>query len=66
MRTNVELDDRLVDEALRLSRAKTKKAVIHEALKEFIENRKRHNLLDLAGKIKFADHYDYKTMRKGK
>ena len=66
MRTTVELDDKLVDEALRLSRAKTKKAVIHEALKEFIENRRRHNLLDLAGKIRFADNYDYKAMRKGK
>ena len=66
MRTNVELDDKLVDEALRLSRAKTKRGVIHEALKEFVENRKRHNLLDLAGKIRFVDNYDYKAMRKGK
>ena len=66
MRTTVDLDDKLVDEALRLSRAKTKRGVIHEALKEFVENRKRHNLLDLAGKIGFADNYDYKAMRKGK
>ena len=66
MRTNVDLDEKLVGEALRLSRTKTKKGIIHEALKEFIENRKRHNLLDLAGKIKFAENYDYKAMRKGK
>lgn len=66
MRTNVVLDESLVGEALRLSNAKTKKELIHEALKEFVENRKRLNLLDLSGKIKFAEGYDYKGMREGK
>ena len=66
MRTNIVLDERLVDEALRLSGAKTKKELIHEALKEFVENRKRLNLLDLFGKIKFSEGYDYKAMRAGK
>jgi Arc/MetJ family transcription regulator len=66
VRINVVLDESLVDEALRLSNAKTKKELIHEALKEFVENRKRLNLLDLSGKIKFAKGYDYKGMREGK
>ena len=66
MRTNVMLDDSLIEEALKVSRAKTKKEVIHEALKEFVENRKRLNLLDLSGKIKFAEEYDYKAMRESK
>jgi len=66
MRTNVILDDDLVEEALKLSNAKTKKELIHRALKEFVENRKRLNLLDLSGKIKFAEGYDYKEMREGK
>lgn len=66
MRTNVVLDESLVDEALKLSNAKTKKQLIHEALKEFVETRKRLNLLDLSGKIKFAEGYDYKRMREGK
>jgi len=63
MRTNVLLDDALIKEALKLGRLKTKKAVIHEALKEYVDNKKRHNLLDLAGKIKFKKDYDYKAMR---
>ncbi|MFW6124482.1 MAG: type II toxin-antitoxin system VapB family antitoxin, partial [Acidobacteriota bacterium] len=50
MRTNVVLDDNLVEEALKLSSAKTKKELIHRALKEFVENRKRLNLLELHGK----------------
>ena len=66
MRTNVVLDERLVDEAFRLSSARTKKDLIQQALKEFVENRKRLNLLDLSGKIKFAAEYDYKRMREGK
>lgn len=37
MRTNVELDDDLVREARKLSRAKTKKALIEQALTTFIE-----------------------------
>jgi Arc/MetJ family transcription regulator len=66
MRTNVLLDDKLVDEALKLTNARTKKEVIHMALKEFVENRKRLDLRDLSGKIKFAEDYDYKAMREGK
>lgn len=66
MRTNIVLDDNLVEEALKLSKTRTKKELIHEALKEFVENRKRLDLLDLSGKIKFAEGYDYKAMREGK
>ncbi len=64
MRTNIVLDETLVNEALKLSGVKTKKDIIHLALEEFIRNQKRKNLLDLFGKIEFKDHYDYKSMRK--
>lgn len=37
MRTNIELDDDLVREARKLSRARTKRALIEEALATFIE-----------------------------
>ncbi len=66
MRTNIVLDEGLVEEALRVSGAKTKKEVVHQALKEFVETRKRRDLRELAGKIKFADKYDYKKVREGK
>lgn len=66
MRTNIVLDDALVQEALKLSGAKTKKEIISLALKEFVGNRKRRNLLDLAGKIQFRKNYDYKALREGK
>jgi Arc/MetJ family transcription regulator len=66
MRTNINLDDQLVNEAFKLSRARTKKELIHEALEEFVHSRRRLNLLDLEGRIKFAKGYDYKEMREYK
>ncbi len=65
MRTNVVLDDALVQEALLLSGIKTKKDVISMALHEFVTTRKRLNLLKLAGKINFRDDYDHKNCREG-
>lgn len=66
MRTNVVIDDALIKEAIRLSGLKTKKDVIAFALHELVASRKRHNLLELEGKIKFRDDYDYKAMRENK
>ena len=63
MRTNVVIDDGLMKEAMDLSRAKTKKAVIQEALGEFVNQRKRLDLKEIRGKIKFASRYNYKKMR---
>jgi hypothetical protein len=53
-------------EVYELSRARTKKELIHEALKEFVQSRRRLNLLDLEGRIEFAKGYDYKEMREDK
>ena len=66
MRTNIVLDDNLIKEAIKLSGLKTKKELIHLALKEFVENKRRLNLLDLEGKIEFAEGYDYKKLREAK
>ncbi len=66
MRTNIVIDDELLKKAFRYSRAKTKKDLIHEALKEFIGERGRMDLRKLKGKIHFREEYDYKTLRKGK
>lgn len=63
MRTNIVLDDDLIEEAARLSGIRTKKDLVHEALRVFIAAKKRKSLLDLAGKIEFAPGYDYKALR---
>jgi Arc/MetJ family transcription regulator len=63
MTTNVELNEELVKEALRLTNFKTEKELINFALQELIRNRKKRNLLDLSGQIQFANDYDYKALR---
>jgi Arc/MetJ family transcription regulator len=64
MRTNIVLDDGLVREAFKYSKAKTKRGLIHEALKELISSRRRLDLRDLKGKIAFQEDYDYKKLRR--
>ncbi len=63
MRTNIDLDDALVEEAFRLTNVRTKKELVHLALQELIRSKKKKNLLDLAGQIQFSDDYDYKALR---
>lgn len=63
MRTNIVLDDALVQEAFRYTLVRTKKDLVEEALKEFVRNRSKKDLRDLRGKIKFSEGYDYKALR---
>ena len=63
MRTNIEIDDTLMEEAFSLVNVRTKKDLIHLALSELIESKRKKNLLDLAGKVQFHDGYDYKLLR---
>ncbi|HEX3553873.1 MAG TPA: type II toxin-antitoxin system VapB family antitoxin [Thermoanaerobaculia bacterium] len=66
MRTNIVLDDDLLSEAIRVTGIKTKKDVVHEALRLLVATKKRKSLLDLKGKIEFAPGYDYKSLRTDK
>lgn len=63
MRTNIELDRELVREAQQLSRIKTKRALVHQALLEFVANRKRLDLRELEGSNLLDPDYDHKELR---
>jgi Arc/MetJ family transcription regulator len=63
MRTNIDLDEELVTEATKLTGIKTKKELVHQALKMMVESKKRRSLLELEGKIEFDPDYDYKASR---
>ena len=65
MRTNIVLDDDIVEKAFLYSPLKTKKEVVNLALREFVERHSRLNMLDLKGKISFDKDYDYKKLRRG-
>jgi Arc/MetJ family transcription regulator len=66
MRTNIVLNDDLVKEAFCYTTAKTKRELIEIALREFVANHKRRNILDLRGKIKIRQDYNHKKLREGK
>lgn len=63
MRTNIELDSELVREAQQLGGIKTKRAVVHEALLEYVAHRKRLDLRELMGAGLLDPDYDHKTLR---
>lgn len=64
MRTNIVIDEKLLRAAFSVSAARTKKDLIHEALRVLVSLRKRKDLTELAGKIDFTDDYDHKALRK--
>lgn len=64
MRTNIVIDEKLLRAAFSVSEARTKKDLIHEALRVLVSLRKRKDLTELAGKIDFTDDYDHKALRK--
>ena len=64
-RTNIVLDEDLIAEAARLTGIQTRRALVHEALRVLIEQKRRRPLAALRGKVKFAPGYDYKAARAG-
>jgi Arc/MetJ family transcription regulator len=51
LRTNIELDEKLVKEAMKLTHKKTKKELVNYALEELVSRAKRKKILDLEGKV---------------
>ena len=51
MRTNIVIDDELMDEALRVSRLKTKKDAVEEGLKLLVQRKKQAHIKELRGKL---------------
>jgi len=65
MRTNVVIDDDLMDEALKVSRLKTKKDAVEEGLKLLVQRKKQENIKDLRGKLHWkGDLEDLRTDEK--
>jgi hypothetical protein len=62
--TNLAIDDKLINEARRIGKHKTKKEAVSAALKEYVDRRKQLQILELSGTIDYAPTYDYKKMRK--
>jgi hypothetical protein len=64
MATNLDLNDRLIDEALRLGKHKSKKEAVNAALEEYVRRRQQLVIKEEFGKYVFDSKYDYKAERK--
>ena len=61
MRTNIVIDDDLMNEAMMLSKIKTKKAVVETGLKLLVQLKKQEQIRNLRGKLKWDG--DFEKMR---
>ena len=64
MRTNIEIDDNLMRQAMQLGEAGTKKATVEAALRLFIQTRSQGVIRKLRGKVKWEG--DLEESRRGR
>ena len=63
MASNLALDPKLLERALKISGERTKKAAVTKALEEFIARRSQKKMLDLMGSLEWDDTNNYKAER---
>jgi Arc/MetJ family transcription regulator len=63
MPTNLNIDDKLLEEAQKIGGQKTKRATVNEALQEYIRYREQQKIKELFGKIDFDPKFDYRKLR---
>ncbi len=51
MRTNIFIDDNLIEKGMKYTGIKTKKGLVDFALRELIDRKERKKILDLKGKL---------------
>jgi Bacterial antitoxin of type II TA system, VapB len=64
MATNLAIDDKLLEEARIVGKHATKKAVVNEALTEYVQRRKQAEIINLFNSVVYDSDYDYKDQRK--
>jgi len=58
MRTNIEINDKLMDEVLRLAKFKTKKEAVDKALQYYVRLLKQRDILNLRGNVHWEGNLD--------
>jgi len=66
MATNLAIDDKLIEEARKSGKHKTKKEAVTRALEEYIQHHRQQRILDAFGTFDFDPAYDYKAERRRK
>lgn len=58
MRTNIEIDDKLMNDALKATGLKTKKEVVEQGLKALIRLKKQEGIKRFKGKLEWSGDLD--------
>jgi len=58
MRTNIEIDDKLMSDALKATGLKTKKEAVEEGLKALIKLKKQEGIKRFRGKLEWSGDLD--------
>lgn len=66
MATRLAIDEKLIEKARLLGGQKIKKAVVTEALAEYIQHRRQQAVVKLFGKIDYDADYEYKAQRQAR
>lgn len=64
LRTNIVLDEELVQEGMKLTNAKTMRELVNRALLELVSRERRKRLLKHEGKVRWDG--DLRQMRRGR
>ena len=64
MRTNIDIDDKLMKQAMKATRAATKKAAVEAALRKVVQLKAQEDILKWRGKVKWEG--DLKASREGR
>jgi len=64
MRTNIEIDDGLIDQAMRCSGARTKRAAVEAGLRLLVETHSQAEIRKFRGKLKWEG--DLNESRRGR
>jgi len=63
MATNLQIDDNLITQAVKLGKHRTKKAAVTQALTDYIHHLEQENILSMFGSLDYDPGYDHKKQR---
>ncbi len=66
MKTNIDLDEELVNQGFAITGLRTKKELVNFALAELVKRNTQKDLLELAGEIEFVDGFSTDIVRKNR
>lgn len=58
MKTTLNIPNRLLDEAIKLAKSKTKKDAVIIALEDFVRKKRIEDALEMEGKLKFKEGWE--------